>query len=88
VLVSHVSNHSIALSTTLAGITAHFIDSGYSAADAALRAAAQVSAIVQREAAIYGFLDSFWLLGVIALAGPLLAIFIRKFNQGGEAAAH
>jgi hypothetical protein len=47
-----------------------------------------VSAIVQREAAIYGFLDSFWLLGVIALAGPVLAVFIRKFNQGGEAAAH
>lgn len=88
VLVSHVSDHSVALSSTLAGITARLIDSGYSAADAAVRAAAQVSAIVQREAAIYGFLDVFWLLGVIALIGPLLAMFIRKFNQGGEAATH
>jgi hypothetical protein len=35
-----------------------------------------------------GFLDCFWLLGLVAFIGPLLAIFIRKFKQGGSAAAH
>jgi DHA2 family multidrug resistance protein len=88
VLASHVSSHSVALSTTLAGITAHFVDSGYSAADATIRAAAQVSAIVQRESSIYGFLDCYWLLGAIALVGAVLALFIRGFNQSGEGAAH
>jgi len=88
VLASHVSSHSVALSTTLAGITAHLVDSGYSAADATIRAAAQVSAIVQRESSIYGFLDCYWLLGAIALVGAVLSLFIRGFNQSGDGAAH
>jgi hypothetical protein len=44
--------------------------------------------MVQQQASMFGFLDCFWLLGVIALAGPVLAVFIRKFNQGGGGAAH
>jgi hypothetical protein len=28
------------------------------------------------------------LLGLVALIGPVLAIFIHKFNQGGGATAH
>jgi len=34
------------------------------------------------------FLDCFRILGVIAFIGAPLAIFIRKFKQGGSAAAH
>jgi hypothetical protein len=62
---------------------------GFSPVDAATHALAQLNALVQRQAAIYGFLDCFWLLGVVALVGSILAIFIRKFDQrGGGAAAH
>ena len=53
-----------------------------------MRAVAQVQAVVQQQASILAFLDCFWLLGLVALAGPVLAIFIRKFNQGGDGAAH
>jgi len=34
------------------------------------------------------FLDCFRVLGVVAAIGVPLAIFIRKFKQGGSAAAH
>src|SRR6266700_2438133 len=56
--------------------------------DAAMRAVAQVHALVQQQASILAFLDCFWLLGLVAFIGPALAIFIHKFNQGGGAAAH
>jgi DHA2 family multidrug resistance protein len=88
VLVTHIGNHSAALTATLASIKAHFIERGYSASDSAVRAIAQVDAMVQQQASMFGFLDCFWLLGVIALLGPVLAVFIRKFNQGGAGAAH
>jgi hypothetical protein len=34
------------------------------------------------------FLDCFWMLGVVAFVGVPLAFLIRKFKQGGSAAAH
>ena len=44
---------------------------------------------LQSQAAILSFLDCFWLLGAFALIGPVLASFIRKFNQNaGAGAAH
>lgn len=88
VLVTHVNNFDQGLSATLENFTARFVGNGYSAADAAVSAAAQVYAVVQRQAAILGFLDCFWLLGVVAFVGPVLAIFIRKFQQDGRPAAH
>jgi MFS transporter, DHA2 family, multidrug resistance protein len=88
VLVTHIGNHSATLAATLASIKGHFIERGYSATDSAVRAIAQVDAMVQQQASMFGFLDCFWLLGVIALAGPVLSVFIRKFNQGGGGAAH
>jgi len=88
VLVTHITSHSTTLSETLSGIAAHFVAAGYSASDAATRATAQVNAIVQQQAQFYGFLDCFWLLGLVALAGPLLALCIKRFQQAGGGAAH
>ncbi len=88
VLVSHLGNENLHLRTTLAGLTARFVQGGYSPVDSTIRATAQLNAIVQRQASLFGFLDCFWLLGVVVLAGPLLALFIRKFKQGGGGAAH
>jgi MFS transporter, DHA2 family, multidrug resistance protein len=73
---------------TLTSITSRLAHRGFSAADSAHRAIAQINGLVQRQASIFGFLDCFWLLGAVALVGPLLAIWIRKFNQGGGGAAH
>jgi DHA2 family multidrug resistance protein len=89
ILVTHISNYDLGLQSALANITANLVQHGYSAADAATRAIAQIDGIVQRQAAMYGFIDCFWLLGVVAFVGPVLALFIRKFDQeGGGGAAH
>ena len=88
VLVTHITNSNQALRVNLAAIANRFTGHGYSASDAAVSAMAQVYAIVQRQASILASLDCFWLLGLVAFLGPALAIFIRKFNQGGSAAAH
>ena len=88
VLVTHVTNFDQTLGANLAGIANRFIEQGYSAADASVSAVAQVYAVVQQQGNMLGFLDCFWLLGLVAFIGPLLAIFIRKFKQGGSAAAH
>jgi hypothetical protein len=72
-----------------AATRAYLMHHGYSQADAATHAAAQLYAKLQSQAAILSFLDCFWLLGAFALIGPVLASFIRKFNQNaGAGAAH
>jgi MFS transporter, DHA2 family, multidrug resistance protein len=89
VLVTHITNYDLGLESALSNITASLVRHGYSAADAATRAMAQIDGIVQRQAAMFGFIDCFWLLGVVAFVGPLLALFIKKFDQaGGGGAAH
>ncbi len=88
VLASHITSSDLNIQAALAAFTSHFLQAGYSAADASLRAMAQVKTILERQSATLAFLDCFWLLGVIALCAPVLAIFIRKFQKTGEGAAH
>jgi DHA2 family multidrug resistance protein len=88
VLVAHISNFDQALNANLAGITNRFVQHGYAATDGAVSALRQIYAMLQQQAAMLAFLDCFWLLGIAALAGPLLALFIRKFQVGGQAAGH
>jgi MFS transporter, DHA2 family, multidrug resistance protein len=89
VLVSHVSNAQNALRNNSASTRAYLMQHGYSHADAAVHSAAQLYAKVQAQATMLSFLDCFWLLGAFALIGPVLAAFIRKFNQNaGAGAAH
>jgi MFS transporter, DHA2 family, multidrug resistance protein len=88
VLVTHITNFDQTFGSNLTGITNRLIEYGYTRPDSAVRAVAQVNDVVQQQAAMSAFLDCFWVLGVIAFIGPLLAIFIRKFNQGGKPPAH
>jgi len=88
VLAAHVTSTDVNLRTWLANVAAQFAQRGYSTADAAIHALAQADAVLQRQAAFLASMDCFWLLGVIALTGPVLAFFIRKFHQGGGGAAH
>src|SRR5207245_11203723 len=86
VLLTHVTSFDRTFSENVQSIANRFIDHGYSAADAATRAVAQVHALVQQQASILAFLDCFWLLGLVAFIGPVLALFIRKFKGGTEGA--
>jgi len=88
VLASHLNTSDHNLRAALGGYTNHFLQGGYSAVDAGKRALALVEATVQRQAAMLAFLDCFWLLGMIALSGTVLAILIKKFGPTGGAAAH
>lgn len=87
-LISHVTSYDLNLRATLANVTNRFVQQGFAAPDAAQRALAQLDANVQRQAAALGFLDCFWLLGIVAFAAAVLTIFIRRFSQGGTGTAH
>ena len=88
VLVTHITNFDQSLTANLEAVAARFVDHGYSATDAMRSATAQIYTVVQQQAASLAFFDCFWLLGLVAFIGPVLAIFIRKFKQGGGGAAH
>jgi DHA2 family multidrug resistance protein len=88
VLVSHITNLGQAVGANLRGFTNRFAESGYSTSDASTRALAQIYKTVQQQATLLAFLDCFWMLGVVAFVGVPLAFLIRKFKQGGSAAAH
>jgi len=88
VLATHITSTDVNLRAWLANATAQFAQRGYSTADAAIHALAQVNAVLERQAGILASLDCFWLLGMIAMSGPVLALFVRRFRQGGGGAAH
>ena len=88
IFVAHTASYGATLHARLAAITQQFVHRGYSAPDAAIRAMAQVNAIIEQQAAMLGFLDGFWFLGLIAFSGPLLALWIRRFHQAGGGSAH
>ena len=88
VLVTHITAFDSPLNATVTGIANRFVEHGSSMADASVSALAQIYATVQQQAAMLAFLDCFRILGVIAFIGVPLASFIRKFKQGGSAAAH
>ncbi len=88
VLVTHITNLDRNYSGALHGIAQRLVEHGYPAADAATRAMAQAYALVEQQASFLAFLDCFRLLGYMAFAGPIVALFIRRFKQGGKAQGH
>jgi DHA2 family multidrug resistance protein len=84
VLAAHISDYDRALGPTLSGMSANLVQNGYSAAEAAIRAPAQVYGILRQQAAMLGFLDCFYLLALAAFCGPVLALGIRKFGHAGD----
>jgi DHA2 family multidrug resistance protein len=81
VLVTHVSGSDPAVQLTVAGAAERLAAFGYTTADAILRAPAQIGAIVHQQASLLGILDCFWLLGLLAMIGPVLTLGIRSFGQ-------
>jgi DHA2 family multidrug resistance protein len=81
VLTPHITAYDSAVTSNLSSTAERLMSSGYTAADAAVRAQAQLYEMVQRHASMLGFLDCFWVLGVVAFAGPVLALCIKKFGK-------
>ncbi len=89
VLSTQITTANPEVHATVNRLTQYFANQGFSPVDASHHAMAQISALVQKQADLLGFLDSFWLLGAIAFAGPVLALLIRRLPRaGGSVAVH
>jgi len=87
VMAQHLTPADSGFRQTLDSLTQYFTSMGASTADATQRAYGLISAIAEKNAAMLGSLDCFWLLGIIALVGVPLALMIKPF-RGGAAAGH
>ena len=83
VLVTHVTVGDPGLQAAFARISDRLVAAGYSTADAVLRASAVVAGTLRQQATLLGALDCFWILGALAMLGPVLALGIRAFDQTG-----
>jgi MFS transporter, DHA2 family, multidrug resistance protein len=88
ILVAHATAYDRRYREMLGELSRYFAIHGFSTADAAVHATAQLARIIQEQAAFLGFLDCFWLLGCAAIVGAPLVFLTRKVRTGGPGAAH
>src|SRR5580693_9319612 len=88
VLVAHATPYDPPYRERLAALSRQFANGGFSGADAAVHAKAQLAHIIQQQASFLSFLDRFWVLGCAGLIGAPLAFFTRKVRHGAPGAAH
>jgi DHA2 family multidrug resistance protein len=89
VLAEHANPVYPAYREKFAAILRYFEAHGFSPADAAIHAKAQVAQLVGQQAAFFGFLDCFRLLACVAFLGVPMVFFVKKFGTaGGGGAAH
>ena len=89
ILVGNVTQQSPTFLDTVNGLTNQLAQSGFSPDDAQMRAHARLYESAQNQAAVLAYIDTFWILGVVAAIMFALS-FVLKKNQpgkgGGEAA--
>ena len=74
---------------TLRQVTDYFIAQGNSALQANQQAVAWIGQQIQNQASLLAYMDTFWVLMLVALAMVPLAIVLRKVKLGdGGPAAH
>jgi DHA2 family multidrug resistance protein len=78
ILAEHITPYSPATQLMLARLKVAFMAAGSDAVTASERALAALWGMVQREAAILSFLDSFHVLGVVFLVIVPLAFLMRR----------
>jgi MFS transporter, DHA2 family, multidrug resistance protein len=88
VLVAHTTPYDPLYRQRLASLSQHFASSGFSVADAAVHARAQLAHAIQQQASFLSFLDCFWALGWACLIGAPLVLFTRKIKSVPGGAAH
>jgi len=88
VLVAHATPYDPPYLERLAALSRQFAHGGFSAADAAVHAKAQLAHVIQQQASFLSFLDCFWMLGCACLIGAPLVFFTRKVRSGAPGATH
>jgi DHA2 family multidrug resistance protein len=87
VLGGHVTPYGAAAADRLAGLKQQLVYAGVGSADAAARATGMLYNLVQRQAAMLSFIDVFWLLACLSLAGVVIAVLVRPSPKTVKAAA-
>ena len=85
VLGGHATPYSPAAADTLANFRRALVNAGVGTADAASRANGMMYNMVQRQAAMLSFIDVFWLLAMLSLAGVGIALLVRPTVKGSVA---
>ena len=85
-LVEHIIPSSIPYQTTMQQVTHYFTGHGSSAAQGQSQAFQWVGQQVQAQASLLAYVDTFWVLMLIALSAVPLALALRKVKLGGGAA--
>lgn len=88
VLVAHTTPLQRPYLERLDAIAQRMMTHGFTSADAALHAKAELARIVQQQAAFLSFLDCFWVLGCACLIGAPVVFFARRFGSVGPGSAH
>jgi DHA2 family multidrug resistance protein len=88
VLVGHITPYSSPYDTTILALQRAFLAGSGSAADALHKAQAQLYAMVQKQAVMLSYLDTFWLLAVIFAALAPLVFLLRKPDSAAAPPAH
>jgi DHA2 family multidrug resistance protein len=86
-LARNTFQHNPQLQHALTGI-AQRLTPGLGAAEAMKRAYGQIYGIVQRQAAVLAYIDTFWIMGSLCLLAVGLLFFARKNKPGAGAMAH
>jgi DHA2 family multidrug resistance protein len=88
VLTSHTNHANPFFERELSGLTQNFMAMGASATEASHRALAQLSAQVDQQASVLGFVNAFWVLGLLVLfLVPLPIIMKRPSAEEAKAGA-
>jgi MFS transporter, DHA2 family, multidrug resistance protein len=89
VLTPSVSLFEQATRTRLDQLTQYFINHGVTdPADAAHRAFVAIGGVVQKQAFILAFSDTFYLMGAALLVGLVAVLFLKKAGHFSAGAAH
>jgi DHA2 family multidrug resistance protein len=88
-LVGHTAAGNQSFENAIDGLTARLAESGMSLPDAQTQAYARIYRAVQAQAATLAYIDTFWLLAVLASIMFALSFLLTKNDPraGGEAAA-
>jgi DHA2 family multidrug resistance protein len=88
IMAQHLTPSDPSFLEKLDSITQYLVSMGASTADATQKAYGMIAGIAEKQAAMLGSLDCFWLLGIVSLVGVPLALITRKFRNDGKAAGH
>jgi len=87
-LVAHVTPWNNAYDATVAALQSMFAGAGASTADAAQHAQALVYQMVQRQATMLSYIDTFWILALLFAAMVPFVLLMQRPRGGGAPPAH